>query len=1355
MHRIESLEPRIVLDGAGDNFQQGQVGFLFAPDTTEEYQRSMFSASNSARAGRDDISFFTMNDNDRFTRTSTDGDNLQQGDATTITWSIVPDGTFIPGYAGEPDAPSNLEAALNSIYGDRARWLQVFQDSFDRLSAVSGVNYVFEPNDDGAAWGNTVPPGVLGVRGDVRISGHTIDVGGGVLAYNFFPNGSDMVIDTEDMNGANSFFGNTSSNSIRFRNMLMHEAGHGLGIGHVESDNAKFLMEPSIDTSFDGPQFDDILAMHRGYGDFNELAGNDNVFNATSLGDLLNGQPIVVGGDPVNTTIGKNQVDFLSIDDDSDTDFYQFTLAAPSLLSASLDPLGPTYNEGPQFQPQSRFESRAQSDLSIEILDLDGSSILITANDTAIGQSESINSLLLPAAGTYFAKVTGAQNKAQLYRLRLESAPVNENAAVTITQSDGATNVSEAGETDSYTVVLDAVPSGDVTISIETDAQVLVNPPNSLTFTPTNWDTPQTVTVTAVDDDVVEGIHNGLITHSVSGADYVGVTADSVSVVITDNDFPNSAPTAVNDSGITLSGVPVHTNVVANDTDDDGVIDASTVSIINLPSNGFVTNNLDGTVTYTPFEGFAGSDIYSYKVQDNDGADSNVAFVSIDVQTPSSEQVLFQDSFEVLGDNWLQDDQGDWFLSRQRATDGLYSLEVDGRAKDATVEFANGVDISGYSSVILAFDWLIERGFDRGEYLSLDISGDGGETWTTDVLQLRGNESLENVWNPGYPLGESTRVNLADWLVSTDLKVRFRSTVSASREDANVDNVRIIGKTVGDLNTPPDAVDDNGNGFTTSEDVALNLPDLLANDSDPDLGDEIFIQGIDTTNTIGSVNPVGNNEYQYDPAGGYESLAVGESSTDSFQYTITDGRGGQDTATVTILVSGVNDSPVAVDDSGAGYQTGFETQFTTSNVLTNDSDPDTSDELVIDSINTDTILGSVTDNGNGTFDYSPAAGFSGTETFTYTIVDGNGGSDTASITIVVSERNENPVAVDDNDVTVTDVAVTTNVIANDTDSDGTIDASSVQIVGQPSSGLVTNHSNGTITYTPNQGFVGSDSYTYTVRDDDGSLSNVATVNIEVNAPGLGDILFEDSFEGNGDKWIQDSQGDWFLSRQRATDGIYSLEVDGRANDATVEFANGVDISGYSVVILSFDWLIERGFDRGEYLSLDISGDGGETWRTNVLQLRGNESLENVWNPGIRAGESTQVDLADWLGSPDLKVRFRALVSGSREDANVDNVRIVGFNAGLPGGGGGGQGFLTGGGGSGFSFSFMTNGSPSQQSGNMGFGSSSTGDNASSNFDQFFGAFGNPSNNGSSGDDWLNDDEFDGILDGMLTGGNLF
>ena len=113
------------------------------------------------------------------------------------------------------------------------------------------------------------------------------------------------------------------------------------------------------------------------------------------------------------------------------------------------------------------------------------------------------------------------------------------NAGITLTQTGGTTNVTEGGATDSYTLVLNSQPTADVAISLNAGTQVTTST-NSLTFTPANWNVAQTVTVTAVDDAVVEGSHNGAITHSVTSTDaqYNNITIAQIAVGITDNDFP-------------------------------------------------------------------------------------------------------------------------------------------------------------------------------------------------------------------------------------------------------------------------------------------------------------------------------------------------------------------------------------------------------------------------------------------------------------------------------------------------------------------------------------------------------------------------------------------------------------------------------------------------------------------------------------------------------------------------------------------------------------------------------------------------------------------------------------------------
>jgi hypothetical protein len=375
----------------------------FAPNTDPALVDAYARALSAARESNGLASTMAqVSDGSRWSYTATNGSGLKQGDPTTLTWSIVPDGTAISGAIGELAAASNLRAFLKGIYGTDAAYLAVFQQVFDRWSELTGVTYVYEPNDDKTALFGA--SGVLGVRADVRIGGHTIDGNYGVLAYNYYPNNGDMVIDTGD-----AFYTNTSSNSLRLRNTVAHEHGHGLGFSHSCPINQTKLMEPYLTTAFDGPQMDEILGGNRLYGD--DLEHNDAVANASDLGSVGNG------------TLTLHD---LSVDDDADTDWFRFTVGAGKTASVTVTPTGATYLMGAQNGDGScsagtSFNSLAQNDVAVQIVDANGSTVLASASSKPAGQAESTTSVSLPSgAGTYYVHVLpGASNAAQVYDLGL------------------------------------------------------------------------------------------------------------------------------------------------------------------------------------------------------------------------------------------------------------------------------------------------------------------------------------------------------------------------------------------------------------------------------------------------------------------------------------------------------------------------------------------------------------------------------------------------------------------------------------------------------------------------------------------------------------------------------------------------------------------------------------------------------------------------------------------------------------------------------------------------------------------------------------------------------------------------
>lgn len=197
-----------------------------------------------------------------------------------------------------------------------------------------------------------------------------------------------------------------------------------------------------------------------------------------------------------------------------------------------------------------------------------------------------------------------------------------------------------------------------------------------------------------------------------------------------------------------------------------------------------------------------------------------------------------------------------------------------------------------------------------------------------------------------------------------------------------------------------------------------------------------------------------------------------------------------------VIVKPVNDAPVAVNDN---YLTFGDTPITTTlanGVLFNDSDPE-ADAL---SVNTTPVTGpasgNVTLNSDGTFTYTPNSGFTGTDSFVYQVSDSKGGFATATAEIKVSPLVEGPLQAN-NDAQSTGEEVTVNIDVTDNDNLPTVGSYSITGTTQPANGSVTVLSNGTIDYTPDADFFGTDTFDYTLTDASGRVST-ATVTVTVD-----------------------------------------------------------------------------------------------------------------------------------------------------------------------------------------------------------------------------------------------------------------
>ena len=277
------------------------------------------------------------------------------------------------------------------------------------------------------------------------------------------------------------------------------------------------------------------------------------------------------------------------------------------------------------------------------------------------------------------------------------------------------------------------------------------------------------------------------------------------------------------------------------------------------------------------------------------------------------------------------------------------------------------------------------------------------------------------------------------------------------------------------VNNLPEA---NDQSLTTDEDTPVDFT-LMVSDAD---GDSLTIN-IETPTLYGNLTGTPPN-LTYTPSPDYYG-------SDSFTYIASDGRGGTDSATVSITVNPIPDAPVAVDDDYIVNVNDVLIVLAFNGVLSNDIDVD-GDVLTAIQVS-DVNHGTLSLYSNGSFTYTPDTHFSGTDSFTYEANDGTVDSNIATVVITV---NNQPVAVNDVNVTDEDTAITINVLANDTDADE--DELDVISVTQPANGSAVINANNTVTYTPSANFNGTAVFTYTVSDGKEGTDS-ATVTITVNS----------------------------------------------------------------------------------------------------------------------------------------------------------------------------------------------------------------------------------------------------------------
>lgn len=281
----------------------------------------------------------------------------------------------------------------------------------------------------------------------------------------------------------------------------------------------------------------------------------------------------------------------------------------------------------------------------------------------------------------------------------------------------------------------------------------------------------------------------------------------------------------------------------------------------------------------------------------------------------------------------------------------------------------------------------------------------------------------------------------------------------------------------------PDAPIANDDSETLDEDTALAI-DVMTND----IG-----VGLDAASLVVVQAPAHGSAVvdagliRYVPASDYNGA-------DSFSYRVEDALGQtSNVGTVVLTINPINDAPLAVADTAV-----LESRNAMDiNVKGNDSDIDNTLAQLSIVLVTQPVQGSASVI-NDLVRYTPNSYIRGDDSFSYRLIDPDGAlSAPVEVTITFAVPNEPPLAVGDSVSTPQGQAVTIALLANDTDSDGSLDPAGLTLVTPPSHGVVDLQTSGDAVYTPAAGFHGDDSFSYQVADNQGALSNTAQVLIQV------------------------------------------------------------------------------------------------------------------------------------------------------------------------------------------------------------------------------------------------------------------
>lgn len=780
--------------------------------------------------------------------------------------------------------------------------------------------------------------------------------------------------------------------------------------------------------------------------------------------------------------------------------------------------------------------------------------------------------------------------------------------------------------------------------------------------------TNNTLTISSLEDETPYYI-------LVTGVDGGGESAFSSTLPIDPLSGPlNQAPIALADEFELLEDETFSASLINNDSDPDNEpVIINTTALVTV-KNGNLTLNEDGTFNYTPPSNFFGVEQFSYQIRDEAGLTAE-ALVTLNIQPVNDPPQALDNSYNVSQADEALSISAPGLLANDADVDFNDIIEVRVDTEPVTAPQAGELTLQSNG----AFEYRPEPDF-SGEvsFQYRIIDGDNAESIALTTISIGAENTPPTAVNDSYVIAENASL---DTQQDNKAAITDNDTDSDSNDTINLSEVRstpangqlttfdnghfryipnpnfygvdsfvyriidsqsasadaVVTIVVVPQNNPPVAVNDS---YQFDEDSVLTINaelGVLANDTDSD-GDPLRIAQIDSQPSHGTLQMQNDGSFSYTP----ETDFFG---TDSFSYSVTDGRLFEDSATVALQINNVNDNPQANNDTASTKIN----DSVTIDVLSNDSDVD-GDTLTVQSAqaqNGNTLI------GNNLITYTPTEGFSGNDTISYSIADGNGGTDSATVAVVIDDNLNNPIAEPDSYVINEDSELiatagsesSPGLLDNDSDADGDT-LTVVGFVTQPEHGEISIADSGSFVYRPNSHFFGSDSFIYQVSDGHGGTAN-GNVTITVNG-------INDAPTANDDIYT-------ITQDQEAIFEVLQNDIDVDNNQLVITGAHGG--AGEITIIegRSIRYRPPSGFIGDDFFEYNISDDNGGTSFANVnITIKGPNRPPNAQNDSASTAEDqlVTIDILANDSDPDGDPLFITSIVASHGQVSLNNSNQV-------------------------------------------------------------------------------------------------